>query len=375
MRAAVMPSYILVAVICVSLLSVYISVRAGLRSPMERYIRCFLGYLALHATHAWLVRIYFPDNLRLDYLAPYGLLYGPSLYFAYQVAAGLPLKMRHVLPHTLPFFVFLVCYLLWLAFPSWGAAHARVLGLSLYGTLSLSFLLYAIWALFFRRASPDAERNEDIRMVSVMAMVLAFIAVVFLVFTYSGFSNGYFRSRFQGSIIFLTMLSAAMILFANIIRRLVARPDTAHEEIDPIPEDEIRRPADTEDTQGDGRYQKSAISPELLDAYEGELRQLMKEKQVYLDDGLSLATLAQLLKIPKHHLSQVFSIRIGKNFNTYINEHRINHSIMLMRSHPEMTIAEIFFNSGFTAKASFNRYFKQFHGCTPTEYRSRIAAK
>ncbi|MFC3197073.1 helix-turn-helix domain-containing protein [Parapedobacter deserti] len=369
-------SYILVAVICVSLLAVNISVQAGLRSAMDRYLRIFLGCLALHATHAWLVRVYFPSNMRLDYLAPYGLLYGPFLYFAYQVAAGLPLKIKQLLLHALPFFIFLLSYILWLIFPSLSEHYTRILILSLYGTLSLSFFLYAMWALFFRSSSAVATRNEDVRMVSVMAIVLAFIAVVFLVFTYSGFANGYFQSRFKGAVVFLTMLSAAVILFSAIVKRVISKPhvqdktDSAEKQV-ATPSVAALTPDKGEEKQ-EVRYQKSAIPTEQLIVYEAQLRNLVETDKVYLDDSLSLASLAQHLKIPKHHLSQVFSVRIGKNFNTYINEHRINHSIVLMRAHPEMSITEIFLGSGFTAKASFNRYFKQFQGCTPTAYRTGV---
>lgn len=371
-----MATYILVAVICVCLLAVYISMQAGLRTAMDRYIRFFLGYMALHAVHAWLARVYFPNNMRLDYLAPYGLLYGPFLYFAYQVAAGKPLKPRQLLLHAIPFFIFLLSYFFWLIFPSSVEHHVRILVLSLYGTLSLSFFLYAVWALFFRSSGADAARNEDVRMVSVMAMVLAFIAVVFIVFTYSGVSHGYLRSQFKGSVVFLTMLSAAILLFSAIVKRIVGKAGVqgstnAEERQVAGPPVVASIPVESED-KPEVRYQKSAIPTEQLIAYEAQLRNLVETDKVYLDDSLSLVSLAQHLKIPKHHLSQVFSVRIGKNFNTYINEHRINHSIMLMRAHPEMSITEIFLGSGFTAKASFNRYFKQFQGCTPTEYRTGI---
>src|SRR5690606_25243330 len=121
-----------------------------------------------------------------------------------------------------------------------------------------------------------------------------------------------------------------------------------------------------------GPYQKSAIPMDQLRIYETSMRRMVADKRGYLDDRLSQTSLAHQLKISKHHLSQVFSLRIGKNFNTYINELRINHAIELMRAYPEWTITEIFLASGFTAKASFNRYFKQFQGCTPTEYRNGI---
>ncbi len=369
-----MPVHILVAVICVSLLSIYISVLAGFRTKMDRYVCCFLGYLVVHATHAWVVRIYFIEDMKLDYWAPYGLLYGPFLYFAYQVAAGTPMKVKRVLLHALPFLFFLVCYFRWLAAPSLFGDHERLFGLSLYGTLSLSLISYAVWALFFRSESVDINRNEESRMVSTMAMVLAFVAVVLLVITYSNVASGPIRSHFKGSIVFASMLAAAVVLFSYIIKRVVGGSDG--KKAIAFPQHSLVPPIGTgaaSDPDRSVRYQKSAIPSDILEVYEASLRRLVEEKRIYLDDELSLASLAQQLKMPKHHLSQVFSLRIGKNFNTYINEHRVNHAVKLMHTHPEMGVRDIFLGSGFTAKASFNRYFKQFRECTPTEYRNGIA--
>ncbi|MFC7525804.1 helix-turn-helix domain-containing protein [Parapedobacter sp. GCM10030251] len=368
-----MPSFILIAVICVSLLALYMSLLGRLGGRLDRYVRYCLGYLALHAAHAWVIRMYFPDNMRLDYYAPYGLLYGPFLYFAYQIANGKPLRRQRVLIHVLPFLVFLTSYMLWIGCPALFAGRQYVLGFALYGTMSASFLSYAVWALFFK--SVDAGRNEEVRMISTMAMVLAFLAVVFVVFTYSGLLSGNGRSQFKGSIIFLTMLGAAIILFSHVARRIIGHATEA-DQVRPMAKaktnDESLTDGSIDQVPVNARYQKSAVSLKLLAEYEVALKKLVVEKKVYLDDGLSLASLAHQLKIPKHHLSQVFSLRIEKSFNTYINELRIHHAIALMNAHPEWTISEIFLASGFTAKASFNRYFKQVQGCTPTEYRSRI---
>lgn len=367
-----MAVYILVAIVSVCLLAIYISIMAGQREAMDRYIHWFLGYLALDATHTWIVRTCFSDNLLLDYYAPYGLLYGPFLYFAYQAAVNRALSSRQLCLHGLPFFVFLIGYCLWFFFPSLFIGHLHYYRLSLYTVLTLSLLSYATWALFFKSIAVDIHNNQEVRLVSMMATVLAFIAAIFVVFTYSGIMSGEFRSQFKGSIVYLTMLSAALILFSHIVNKVVHSTHKTEEmpaaklTISHLETKEMnRQPAGT-------RYQKSGIADEQLDAYEAATRKFVEQDHAYLNDKLSLESLAQLLRIPKHHLSQVFTLRIGMNFNTYINVHRVNHAIRLMHDHPEMNITDIYLNSGFTAKASFNRYFKQLEGCTPTKYRNGI---
>ncbi|GGH05700.1 hypothetical protein GCM10007415_47670 [Parapedobacter pyrenivorans] len=373
MHFAVMVAYILVATITVSLLSIYIRMVAGLKTRLDRYACYFLGYLTIHAAHALVVRTYFADQMRLDYFAPYGLLYGPFLYFAYRLAAGMPLRRTMVFTHAVPFLLFAACYFLWLAMPALFKGYELRLGLSLYGTLSVSFLSYTSWALYFRPINTDMLRRDVSRMMAMMAMVLAFVTVLFLAVAYASVVAWSVYSPVNGSVVFLCMLAASIILFSQIVGRTVRGPDAKAIAVDTMPE--IRRLVPSGLAQPtSGPYEKSAIPANLLDGYETALRLLMEGKQAYLDDGLSLVSLAQQLKIPKHHLSQVFSLRIGKNFNTYVNALRIDHAVSLMHAHPEMTIGEIFFRSGFTAKASFNRYFKQFKGITPSEYRGRITS-
>jgi len=366
-----MPNPILIAIICISMLGIYIRMEAGLRSQLDRYTCWFLGYLSLDAAHTWLAHMYFADHILSAYFSPYGLLYGPFLYFAHQVAIGKQLTVRPVLLHALPFLVFLAGYFFWLVAPQLFVEFENLFGQSLAIAISLSLASYAIWALFFRSALVEENENEASRMLSAMAMLLAFIAVVMAVATFSRLDAANARSHLNGAVIFLTMLSASLILFSYIARRAVRGREGKEQVMDTTP-DVQQIDIDRSDPTPEVRYQKSAIPADMLEAYEVLLRKLVEDKQAYLDDSLSLASLAQHLKIPKHHLSQVFSLRIGKNFNAYVNEHRINHAIKLMHAHPEMSITDIFFNSGFIAKASFNRYFKQFRGCTPTEYRNSI---
>jgi len=373
----VITTYILVAVISVSLLAICVSLLGRLRTTMDRYMRVVLLYLTVHALHALVVRTIFGEETRLGTFAPYGLLYGPFLYHAYRLAAGNRLNIKRAAVHAVPYLVFLAGYLLWLAVPALFAGYERLFGMCLYGTLALSLFGYTIWALFFRPADNDIVGIRESRMLSTISMVVAFIAVLFLVVAYFNVVSGPFRSQFNGAIIFLCMLSVALCLFFHVLAKTVGRLPVTDESdtLQPVDAavDSVQEDDEADQHPESGPYQKSGIAADQLDDYESSLRQMVELRQVYLDDGLTLASLAQQLKIPKHHLSQVFSLRIGKNFNTYINELRINHAIELMHTRPELSITEIFMASGFTAKASFNRYFKQFRGTTPTEYRSGIA--
>lgn len=365
-------THILVAVICVSVLSIYVSTVAGLRTKMDRYVCWVSGYLALDAASSWALRVFIAEYRWLDNLIPFGLLYGPFLYVAYHIARGDSLNLKRVLLHILPFVLFLLSYVAWYTLPFLGKDDAQLFHASLSATRSLSLCSYAVWILFFKPASRKAYQSNATRMVSTMAMVLAFAAIVSLVFTYSEHFLLNARSQFKAGSLFLNMLAASVVLFSYVINRLMENAGMKKTIDRALP---LEHPTDVQPNRtvdNDVRYKKSAIPVDLLTSYAESLTRLMEEESVYLDDNLSLESLAQQLRIPKHHLSQVLSVCIGKNFNHYINEYRINHAISLMRARSDMSIAQIYMSSGFTSKASFNRYFKQFQRRTPSEFRADL---
>src|SRR5690606_31765981 len=82
-------------------------------------------------------------------------------------------------------------------------------------------------------------------------------------------------------------------------------------------------------------YQKSAVTPDRLAVYEERVRAIMIEEQLFLDPQFNLGKLSTMTGIPKHHLSQVFSLRFGKGFATMIGELRINYAVALINESEE----------------------------------------
>lgn len=119
-------------------------------------------------------------------------------------------------------------------------------------------------------------------------------------------------------------------------------------------------------------YQKSGVSEELLEEYALRLRYRLRKK-VYLDPGLTLDKLAIHLKIPKHALSQVFSLKMKESFTQYINARRVGYVCKLLeKANLEYSMEELYLSSGFNSKSSFNRNFKAHMKCTPSEYRAKV---
>jgi AraC-like DNA-binding protein len=118
-------------------------------------------------------------------------------------------------------------------------------------------------------------------------------------------------------------------------------------------------------------YKNQQISDELFQEYEKILLKKIQDSTLYLNADLSLQILSEETGIPKHHLSQLLNIHLGKSFYSFIAEYRINFSLNLLANY-QLKLDVLAFESGFNSKSSYNRYFKQFIGCTPSEYRTSL---
>lgn len=101
-----------------------------------------------------------------------------------------------------------------------------------------------------------------------------------------------------------------------------------------------------------------------------KLEQLLEQQKVFLDAGISLDTLSDILNTNRNALSAVINAHYNKNFNMLINEYRINEVIQLFAEnhHKRFTLEAISKQVGFGNRASFNAAFKKLTGVTPTFY-------
>lgn len=89
----------------------------------------------------------------------------------------------------------------------------------------------------------------------------------------------------------------------------------------------------------------------------------------YAED-IDMEKIADDIGFSKYHFSRLFKKYTNFTFCDYINYRRIKVAEELLSGH-ELTITEVALSSGFTSISTFNRLFKQYKGCSPSEYRAR----
>ena len=84
---------------------------------------------------------------------------------------------------------------------------------------------------------------------------------------------------------------------------------------------------------------------------------------------LKLEHLASMAGFSQYHFSRLFTEYTGHSFCDYVNLRRIKSTESLL-SNDNLSITEIAMLSGFSSIATFNRLFKKFKGCSPSEFRN-----
>lgn len=101
----------------------------------------------------------------------------------------------------------------------------------------------------------------------------------------------------------------------------------------------------------------------------------LEEKEYFLQQACNSYNVAKKIGTNTSYLSKVINSHFGKNFNTYINDLRINYAIVrikndvLFRSYSIQSIAE---EIGYKSADSFTKYFKKDTGLNPSFYIKNI---
>nr|WP_321236120.1 helix-turn-helix domain-containing protein [uncultured Psychroserpens sp.] len=121
------------------------------------------------------------------------------------------------------------------------------------------------------------------------------------------------------------------------------------------------------------KYKDSILSKDDSKLLAEKLEELMKVNKYYLNDTLSLKSLAVELKTHPKKISQVINENFKKNFFDYINSYRIEDAKLKLadNAYEAYKIYEIMYEVGFNSRSSFNVAFKKNTGITAKQYRER----
>ena len=109
---------------------------------------------------------------------------------------------------------------------------------------------------------------------------------------------------------------------------------------------------------------------EELQEFVQQLETEMKTDKPFLNPELSLKKLAADISLHPNKLSWLLNNHFGKNFNDYVNKHRIKEfqQLAVAPENKNITLLGLAYDSGFNSKTVFNTFFKKETGMTPKQW-------
>jgi AraC-like DNA-binding protein len=154
-------------------------------------------------------------------------------------------------------------------------------------------------------------------------------------------------------------------LFQNIISKLEQKLKENNSSTFIPKENPLELVIDTTESQKD-RTIPEAVEKKIL-----QKLKKFEQSEKFINPNLSLSSLASDLKTNPRYLSEIISQHYGKNFNTYINELRIEYICRNIledskyRKYKVGALAEI---SGFSSAENFSKIFKKITGISPSVF-------
>jgi len=112
----------------------------------------------------------------------------------------------------------------------------------------------------------------------------------------------------------------------------------------------------------------NSASPSKKKEYAGKFMSVCNYIDEHFAEDITLEEVAAKAGFSKFHFSRLFKQFTNISFYKYVNQQRIAHAEELL-SDPDQSITQVAIQCGFSSTSSFIRMFKQFHNCTPTDFR------
>lgn len=113
---------------------------------------------------------------------------------------------------------------------------------------------------------------------------------------------------------------------------------------------------------------------DLSDINQGGINQAIAHLREHLTDDIDERELADLVGQSSSSFSRAFKRHTGTTLVRYKNQLRVDLACLMLLTQPEVKVAEVCFEIGFSNISNFNRHFLRLKGMPPSQFRATFAA-
>ena len=113
---------------------------------------------------------------------------------------------------------------------------------------------------------------------------------------------------------------------------------------------------------------EEAVQLQPKEAYRQALEEWMGREKPYRNPDFKLVDLQKVLPMNRTYLSQFIHAEYGCSFYLFVNRFRVEEAKRLMTEHPDMKMADVSSNCGFSSPSVFSRTFSTMTGQSPREW-------
>lgn len=340
---------------------IFISLYCLLRKPARNrssaiYLALFCFFISLNFLYDILTlnQIFGPY---LRYLDEFSLLLAfPALYFYVLSLTQNHFKFQwRYLLHSVPLVFFLI---VWVfppeSFVQWNRSSWMNVFYAHYNQLQFLFYILTIYRLLVRNDHVAKElisspENGNLRWIKLL---LVFLSVLFISWILDdvGLING-------------NLIALAILVFTYWLGFHTINQNDLY---DHLPRDFSMESV----TPGQNRYKNSKLTVADKKLFAARIQELMVREKPYLNNALTLTSLADKLDLKPIYVSQVLNEEFKENFYAFINRYRIEESQRLLRDsrYKNYNIQAIAMEAGFNSNSTFNKAFKELVGMSPSAY-------
>lgn len=345
------------------------------KKALSNYLFIFLlSAIAVHLTIKFIIFRFIPDeSIRQQMNTFISVCYGPLIY----LYALTKTKKNFSLPQK--WFIFIPLFVLMIAYFTISCVFIILNKvnhdlLDNYNNLSLGLifivnLYYPLKSILIIRKNKSliSDKNEYDVILRISACILLMESLVVISKTLLQFSPESIE------IVNLALRSVSYVLLLIIslliIRKNLKKQEFNYAKSDLNPDVELNN---YDQSNKEISHLKTVDYNEKFQEIWNKLDDAVKRKQLFRDCDLTLDQLALKTELNKYQISEMLNSYKSKPFYRYINEYRIEYfkkSVGLaLERNENINFLSFAFDAGFKSKSSFNRYFKEIVGKTPSAY-------